>query len=90
MTKVFLDYDQKALDDAYDQAVYAPNRDQILKRLAYTSELVRKRMIEGGRASEEERKEIDRAVRQTVNDAAEFAQSDPEPDPAELFTDVYA
>jgi len=44
MTKVFLDYDQKALDDAYDQAVYAPNRDQILKRLAYTSELVRKRI----------------------------------------------
>jgi arylformamidase len=44
MTKVFLDYDQKALDDAYDQAVYAPNRDQILARLAYTSELVRKRI----------------------------------------------
>lgn len=44
MTKVFLDYDQKALDDAYDQAVYAPNRDQILKRLSYTSELVRKRI----------------------------------------------
>jgi arylformamidase len=44
MTKVFLDYDQKALDDAYDQAVYAPNRDQILKRLAYASELVRKRI----------------------------------------------
>jgi len=44
MTKVFLDYDQKALDDAYDQAVYAPNRDQVLKRLAYTSELVRKRI----------------------------------------------
>ena len=42
--KVFLDYDQKALDDAYDQAVYAPNRDQILARLAYTSELVRKRV----------------------------------------------
>jgi arylformamidase len=44
MTKIFLDYDQKALDDAYDQAVYAPNRDQVLKRLAYTSELVRKRI----------------------------------------------
>jgi arylformamidase len=44
MTKVFLGYDQKALDDAYDQAVYAPNRDQILARLAYTSELVRKRI----------------------------------------------
>ncbi|HET7669573.1 MAG TPA: alpha/beta hydrolase [Burkholderiales bacterium] len=44
MTKVFLDYDQKALDDAYDQAVYAPNRDQILARLAHTSELTRRRI----------------------------------------------
>ena len=44
MTKVFLDYDQKALDNAYDQAVYAPNRDQILARLARTSELVRQRI----------------------------------------------
>jgi arylformamidase len=42
--KVFLDYDQKALDDAYDQAAYAPNRDQILARLAHTSELVRRRL----------------------------------------------
>ena len=53
-------------------------------------ELVRKRLLEGGRASDEELKEIDRTVRQTVNEAAEFAQSDPEPDAAELFTDVYA
>jgi arylformamidase len=44
MAKVFLDYDQKALDDAYDQAVYAPNRDQILARLARASELVRQRI----------------------------------------------
>lgn len=44
MTKVFLDYDQAALDAAYDQAVYAPNRDQILARLAHTSELVRRRL----------------------------------------------
>ena len=42
--KVFLDYDQKALDDAYDQSVYAPNRQQILDRLARTSELVRQRI----------------------------------------------
>ncbi|HZP09980.1 pyruvate dehydrogenase (acetyl-transferring) E1 component subunit alpha [Methyloceanibacter sp.] len=53
-------------------------------------ELIRKRMIEGGRASDDELKEIDRKVRQVVNEAAEFAQSDPEPDPAELHTDVYA
>jgi arylformamidase len=44
MTNVFLHYDQKALDEAYDQAVYARNRDQILARFAYTSELVRKRL----------------------------------------------
>src|SRR5512139_1667222 len=53
-------------------------------------DLVRKRMIEGGHATDEELKEIDRKVRQTVNEAAEFAQADPEPDPTELFTDVYA
>src|SRR4026209_1813518 len=44
MQPVFLHYDQKALDDAYDQAVYAPNRDQVLARFAYASELVRKRI----------------------------------------------
>jgi arylformamidase len=41
---VFLNYTQKELDDAYDQSVYAPNRDQVLARLAATSELVRKRL----------------------------------------------
>ena len=30
--KVFLDYDQAALDAAYDQAAYAPNREQLVKR----------------------------------------------------------
>ena len=44
MSKVFLDYDQAALDAAYDQAAYAPNRDQILARFAHTSELTRKRI----------------------------------------------
>src|SRR5215471_15400070 len=29
---VWLDMDQQALDDAYDQVVYAPNRDQVGKR----------------------------------------------------------
>src|SRR6516162_10726875 len=29
---VWLDMDQQELDDAYDQIVYAPNRDQIGKR----------------------------------------------------------
>jgi arylformamidase len=42
--RVFLDYDQKALDDAYDQAVYAPNRSQVNSRLAAASRLARGRL----------------------------------------------
>ena len=41
---VWLDMDQKELDDAYDQAVYAPNRDIVLKRCSRNSELVRERL----------------------------------------------
>ncbi len=38
---VWRDMDQKTLDDAYDQAVYAPNRDLILARIAAASETAR-------------------------------------------------
>ena len=41
---VWLDMDQKALDDAYDQMVYAPNRDQVHKRNVFNSERVRQRL----------------------------------------------
>src|SRR3954464_11623869 len=46
MQPVFGDYDQKALDDAYDQAVYAPNRDQLLERRNLASEAARRRLGE--------------------------------------------
>ena len=36
--------DQKALDDAYDQIVYAPNRDQVHKRNVFNSDRVRARL----------------------------------------------
>src|SRR5258706_13097751 len=42
--KVWLDMDQKALDDAYDQAVYAPNIQQVIGRYATNSEAVRARL----------------------------------------------
>ena len=35
------------------------------------------------------RESWDDSVRQIVSEAAEFAQSDPEPDPSALWTDVY-
>jgi len=45
-------------------------------------------MLEDGLASEDTFKTIDREIRDIVNEAAEFAQNSPEPDPAELYTDV--
>ncbi|HEY6821541.1 MAG TPA: alpha/beta hydrolase, partial [Burkholderiales bacterium] len=41
---VWLDMDQQALDDAYTQIVYAPNRDQVLARFAANSEIARRRL----------------------------------------------
>jgi pyruvate dehydrogenase E1 component alpha subunit len=51
-------------------------------------EQVRARLLSNKWASEDELKKIDAEVRATVNEAAEFATHDPEPDPAELWTDV--
>ena len=41
---VWLDMDQAELDAAYDQSVYAPNLQQIIKRYATNSENVRTRL----------------------------------------------
>ena len=51
-------------------------------------EQVRNRLLTSGMATEEDLKKIDAEVRATVQHAAEFAQNDPEPDVAELWTDV--
>ena len=51
---------------------------------------LRKVLIDNGLADDAKIKDIDRAVRAVVNDAATFAQESPEPGPAELWTDVYA
>src|SRR5712671_4517888 len=53
-------------------------------------EQVRLRLIQKKWASEDELKKVDATVRGTVNEAAEFATNDPEPDPSELYTDIYA
>jgi pyruvate dehydrogenase E1 component alpha subunit len=51
-------------------------------------EQVRLRLLEAGWAGEDDLKGIDKEVRAIVNEAAEFAQKEPEPDVAELWTDV--
>src|ERR1700710_832440 len=48
-------------------------------------EMVRRRLMEQCKLGEDELKQIDGKVREVVNDAAEFATHDPEPDPSELW-----
>ncbi|MFN3672342.1 MAG: pyruvate dehydrogenase (acetyl-transferring) E1 component subunit alpha [Bosea sp. (in: a-proteobacteria)] len=51
-------------------------------------EQVRGRLTRDFKVGEDELKAIDAKVREIVNDAAEFATHDPEPDVSELFTDI--
>ncbi len=51
-------------------------------------EQVKVRLLEKGWATEEELKAIDKSVRDIVADSADYAQTEPEPDPSELYTDV--
>jgi arylformamidase len=64
---IFLNYDQAALDAAYDQAAYAPNLEQLIKRRIRDSELARRRIGEPERvaygSAEIERLDIYRARR---------------------------
>jgi pyruvate dehydrogenase E1 component alpha subunit len=52
-------------------------------------EQVRQRLLSKKWASEDALKKIDTEVRAIVNEAAEFATHDAEPDTSELYTDVY-
>ncbi|MDB5560453.1 MAG: pdhA [Enterovirga sp.] len=51
-------------------------------------EMVRRRLVETHKMPEDELKKVDGKVREIVNDSAEFATHDPEPDVSELWTDV--
>ncbi len=51
-------------------------------------ETLKRHMTERQAASEDDFKTIEKEVKQLVNEAAEFAQTSPEPDAAELWADV--
>ena len=72
-----------------DPAKYR-SKDEVQKMRAEHDpiEQVKQRLMDKGWASEDDLKGVDKDVRAIVTDAAEFAQSDPEPDPSELFTDI--
>ncbi|MFC4351418.1 pyruvate dehydrogenase (acetyl-transferring) E1 component subunit alpha [Fodinicurvata halophila] len=52
-------------------------------------ERLRAVMLEQEVVSEGDLKEIDKKVKEVIGEAAEFAQNSEEPDPSELWTDVY-
>ncbi|MBI1179590.1 MAG: pyruvate dehydrogenase (acetyl-transferring) E1 component subunit alpha [Alphaproteobacteria bacterium] len=47
-------------------------------------------LVKAGAASQDDLKAIDKEIKKVVADAADFAQESAEPDPRELFTEVYA
>ena len=72
-----------------DPAKYR-SKDEVQKMRAEQDpiEQVKARLIEKKWATEDDLKAIDKEVRAIVTDSAEFAQTDPEPDPSELYTDI--
>jgi pyruvate dehydrogenase E1 component alpha subunit len=72
-----------------DPAKYRPKEE--LNKIRTENDpidMVRARLIETKRASEDELKKLETEIRNTINEAAEFASHDQEPDPSELWTDV--
>ncbi|WND02336.1 pyruvate dehydrogenase (acetyl-transferring) E1 component subunit alpha [Temperatibacter marinus] len=53
-------------------------------------EQLKEKILKAGAADEAQLKDLDKATKQIVADAAEFAQQSPEPDLSELYTDVLA
>ncbi|MBE9214930.1 pyruvate dehydrogenase (acetyl-transferring) E1 component subunit alpha [Plectonema cf. radiosum LEGE 06105] len=58
------------------------SRDPIKKFAAY--------LVEQNLASQEELKNIDRKIQATIDEAVQFAESSPEPDPGELYRFIFA
>ncbi len=53
-------------------------------------EHVRDLLLQGGHASDEDLKAIDKDIKAIVNESSEFAKDSPDPDLSELWTDIYA
>src|SRR5215203_4741721 len=74
-----------------DPAKYRPKEEVDKVRAEHDPiEQVRLRLIVRKFATEEALKKMDTEVRGVINEAAEFATQDAEPNPSELWTDVYA
>ena len=74
-----------------DPAKYR-SRDEVEKMRSEKDpiEHVRELLTQGGHATEDDLKAIDKEIKAVVNESAEFAKESPEPALAELWTDIYA
>ncbi|MDG1142265.1 MAG: pyruvate dehydrogenase (acetyl-transferring) E1 component subunit alpha, partial [Hellea sp.] len=72
-----------------DPAKYR-TRDEVTKTRSERDpiDMVKNRLIEEGWATDDTLKSIDKEIKLIVAEAAEFAQTSPEPDASELYTDV--
>ena len=72
-----------------DPAKYR-SREEVTKTRAESDpiEMAKQRLLEEKWIDEDGLKAIDKEIKEVVNDSAEFAQTTPEPDPSELYTDV--
>jgi len=72
-----------------DPAKYR-SRDEVTKTRSERDpiDMAKHRLLDEKWANEDELKTIDKEIKAIVVDAAEFAQTSPEPDPSELYTDV--
>ncbi|MCU0837325.1 MAG: pyruvate dehydrogenase (acetyl-transferring) E1 component subunit alpha [Rhodospirillales bacterium] len=72
-----------------DPAKYRPKEEvSQVRKESDPIDTLRTDMLARGIADEAAFKEIDREIKDIVNDAADFAQTSPEPDPSELWTDI--
>ena len=72
-----------------DPAKYR-SRDEVSQTRAERDpiDMAKARLIDEKWITEDELKAIDKEIKAIVADSAEFAQTSPEPDPSELYTDV--
>ena len=74
-----------------DPGISYRNREEIQSMRAQKDpiEKVKQLLVEHSLSSEQELKDIEKEVRQAVNEAAKKALEDPFPEDHELYTDIY-
>jgi pyruvate dehydrogenase E1 component alpha subunit len=72
-----------------DNLSYFTEEERARNRARDPIDKFRERVLERGLLSEEDLAEIDAWAKESIDDAIEFAEEAPYPDPEDCFTDVY-